>query len=155
MKKTIGRIAAGAAVFALMFLMTGCDKNRDNNYVEYVPPPPPKPYPVIEDKSGVKYAVLQEGSVITPDINNWHALSPEFFKWLSGITVTAPEPDKTYRPGAYFVKPNITTRKTNPEHKAAHLSAGPMVPKELNGWAAIDQATLTSLLEKNAKEAAK
>ncbi len=149
MKKSLGRFMAGAAVFALMFAMTGCDKHRNDDYVQYTPPPPPTPYPVTENKDqGIKYAVLQEGSIITQNINNWHALSPEFFKALSGIAVTAPEPDKTYRPGAYFVKPNITTHKANPDFKAARITAGPMVPKELHGWAAVDQESFETLIKK-------
>lgn len=147
MSKIAGRISAALAVAVAMFMMAGCDKNREE-YV-YVPPPPPPPYKIVEDK-GVKYAVLQEGSVISDNIKGWHALSPKLFAKLTGITIEAPAPDKTYHEGYNsYVLPTIESGSADPDNKMAKLpNSNTLVTKDLNGWAAVDQENLDAITKR-------
>lgn len=149
MFKTFGRIAACLALAGGLLAFSGCNKHRDEEYQEQVYVAPVPPYPLVEDKTlGISYAVLQEGSVISSNIGSWHALSPELFTTLSGVTVKAPEPDKTYHAGYGFTVPVIEAGQGKPEHKMARISASTLVPKDLNGWVAVDQASLDALSKK-------
>lgn len=131
-------------------VMTGCDHNRDNyEYNERYSPvqaTPPKPYPLVEDKEkNIKYAVLQQGSLVTSDIDKWKAVNPEFFAKLSGVTVAVPEPDKTMHSGRGYLIPKIEASEKFPDRKLTAISGGYLVPKELNGWVAVSQDTFEKL----------
>lgn len=128
--------------------LTGCNKHYDEEYTttNVVPVAPIPPYPLMDDKAkGISYAVLQEGSVATKEIDKWTALSPEFFAKLSGITVTAPAPDKTVHAGYGYIMPKIEASEQYPERKVTSVSANYLIPKELNGWVAISHDTFEKL----------
>ncbi len=144
--RTFSKVTMACLVMTVVFAMTGCNKHRDEEYVVVQAGPPPPPYVILEDKAkGVSYAVLQEGSVTTKEIDGWKALSPEFFTKLSNITVTAPAPDTMAHPGFSYHVPAIEASKLYPERKMATISTGSLVPKELNGWVAISHETLEKL----------
>ena len=133
---------------AIAFI-SGCDHNRDKyeNYERSSPvQTPPKPYPLVEDKEkGLKYAVLQQGSLVTQELDKWKAVNPEFFAKLSGVTVAAPEEDKTLHSGRGYLIPKIEASEKFPDRKLTAISANYLVPKELNGWVAVSQETFEKL----------
>ena len=134
-------------VATVVLTLAGCNKHRDEEYSTYVEPVAPiPPYPLIDDKAkGISYAVLQEGSVATKEIDKWTVLSPEFFAKLSGITVTAPAPDKMLHSGFGYIMPKIEASSQYPERKVTSVSANYLVPKELNGWVAMSPETFEKL----------
>ncbi|MEI6236519.1 MAG: hypothetical protein WCT04_25970 [Planctomycetota bacterium] len=144
--RTIFNSVLACVMMAAVLGFSGCNKNKEEVYIA---PPPPPAYPVIENKEkGFSYAIMQEGVVLTKEVDKWNALSPELFAKLSGITVKAPEPNKAILEGYGYILPKIETSSAYPERKMTAISASYLVPKELNGWVAVSQETF----EKLAKE---
>jgi hypothetical protein len=137
------------ACFGLLVL-AGCkhDQNQgDESQPHAAPQTASVPSYSIKDEKGVKYAVLAQGSVITQNLDQWHALNPEFFTRLSGIAVTVPA-EVSPQPGYSYGIPHIEANPEHPEQKIGRLAAGYLVPKELHGWVAVDQKTFAELIKK-------
>ena len=141
-----------------LLLLAGCNHDRDREYNEapqsssgqYSAPAPAMaaaPQQEVKDDHGVKFAVLAQGSLITPNLDQWHALNPEFFKKLTGITVP-PAVEVAPRAGFGYVIPHIEANPEHPDQKIGRLTAGYLVPKELHNWVAIDQKTFSELIKK-------
>ena len=142
----VSKVSMVCVLALSLFGLAGCNHHDDRNESSYSQPTPPTPYPLVEDKAkGYQYAVLQEGSVVTRDIDKWQAVNPEFFAKLSGITVAAPVPDGTPHPGVGYIMPKIDVSTQYPDRKLTTISAGYLVPKELNGWVAVSLDTFEKL----------
>ncbi len=89
--------------------------------------------------------MLQHGSFITPNIDKWKAITPELFTKISGISVKAPEEDKTSKSGVYMT-PKFDGSAAVPELKLTTLTANTLVPKELNGWVALNPDEFATLV---------
>jgi hypothetical protein len=146
--RSISTVLASLLVATLLVTSSGCNKDRDSEYYYQerrqsggtTSAQSAKPYPITE-QNGIKFAVLAKGAVVTSNINGWRAITPEFFNKMTAITVKVPEEDKTYHPGMGYVIPRIEASEKYPERKLTGISAGYLVPKELHGWVAMDQAT--------------
>ena len=151
--KTAGVIAACSG----LLLLAGCDKHRDD-YVDesrgnntYSAPVVTQAQPStseIKEDHGIKYVVLRQGSLISRNLDQWHAVNPEFFTKLSDIPVEVPPVDNTYYPNRGYVIPHVETNPEHPDQKIGRLTGGYLVPKEIHGWVAVDQKTLAELVKK-------
>jgi hypothetical protein len=151
------RILACVLVATLVAVIAGCNKHRNEYYEESSSPyqsvvvEPAKPLPIKEEK-GLKYGVLQAGAVVPSNVDKWIAVSPALFKRLTNMDVPKTEEDKLAHPGYGTLIPKITTSSVFPDRKMASVTANTILPKELNGWAVMDEATFNSLQTKMQQE---
>ncbi|HLX63388.1 MAG TPA: hypothetical protein VKX17_19110 [Planctomycetota bacterium] len=151
------RILACALVASLVALIAGCNKHHDDYYDQSSPTyqsvvvEPAKPLPIKEEK-GVKYGVLQAGAVVPSNVDHWIAVSPALFKRLTNMDAPKVDEDKMAHPGYGVLTPKITTSSVFPDRKMASVSANTILPKELNGWAVMDEGTFNSLQTKMQQE---
>lgn len=124
----------------------------------------PNTSPAITKSGDLNYAVLAANNVTTPAMDGWVALNPACFAKLTGIAVLTP----TAAPAEVYVlkegrdipkaktgwvavpnsQPAIETSTRIAILSLATLAGNQIVPKEINGWVAVDTATLAKLVEK-------
>jgi len=154
MRKYLVTTAACLAA-ATLAVLSGCNNNKDRGEYYYddrghAIAQPQKPYE-IQEQNGVKFAVLQHGSLVTPNIDKWRAMTPTLFAKLSGITVKVPVEDTSHRSGVYMTV-KYDGSEAVPDLKFANVTANTLVPKELNGWVAVTPEQLAALVDKFMKK---
>ena len=120
---------------------------------------------ITENKdASLSYAVLSAHQVVPYAMNDWKAVPPKLFKAMTKIVVEAPADNATelyvlregdhvpYDMGNWVAVPNtqpqIETSSTQKGKGVAIISADNVIPKEMNGWVAIDKETFARLVEK-------
>ena len=175
MKNTPALFAALIAV-ALVVALTGCYPEREpgqnraalkagqtvppdmNNWVAL-----PNTMPEAKTSEGLKYFVLATHNVIPANLDGFVALDAALFTKLSGLQVEAPKgagaPLYVLKEGktiskdksGYVAVPNENpkvVKSSSGTMATAELVKSQLVPKEMNGWVAIDRDTLGNLAEK-------
>lgn len=120
---------------------------------------------VVEDKTaGFSYAVLATHNVVSNELNGWVALKPGLFSKMSGVKTETPAGDS----GELYVlykdahiplemsnwialpntQPEVQSSATRKDVGLAKLSSDNVIPKEMNGWVAVNPDTLAKLSEK-------
>jgi hypothetical protein len=174
MKNTQTLFAALAAA-ALVVALAGCYPEREpgqnraalkagqtvppdmNNWVAL-----PNTVPEAKTSGELKYAVLATHNIIPANLDGQVALDPALFTKLSGIAVEAPKgtgavpyvlkegktisKDKSGYVAVPGDNPKII-KSSNGSMATAELVKSQVVPKEMNGWVAIDRDTLGKLAE--------
>ncbi|HEY3323095.1 MAG TPA: hypothetical protein VGP72_21765 [Planctomycetota bacterium] len=123
---------------------------------------PPCNAQVKQDK-GISYAVLPAHCVIPKTMDEWVAVNPEFFTKLSEIKVEVPvaveaqrwvlkpegksvPKDKQGWIAVPYSEPIIEKSDYKKDRQMAVLASNNIVPKEMNGFVAIDRDTLAKLV---------
>jgi hypothetical protein len=140
-------------------------KHVPSNLVGWVAVPGAEPK-VTEDKNvGISYAVLSTHNLIPGSISGWVALKPALFAKMSGIKVDAPAEsggselfvltggskipyDMTNWVAVPNTQPEVESSASKKDVGLAKLYTDNVIPKELNGWVAVNPDTLAKLSEK-------
>lgn len=176
-KAMLAPIAVGALVLALAGCDTERDKGGQmratlkagqkvsNDMTGWVAlPGATEPNIKKDDSKGISYAVLGANNLVPYALNNWVAINPAFFTKLTEITVEAPKEsgdlfvlspkgirvpaDKNGWVAVPYNSPKIESSATRKDRELAKLSAEDVIPKEMNGWVAVDKDTLANLVDK-------
>ena len=120
---------------------------------------------LVEDKeAGFSYAVLATHNVVSSELSGWVAVKPGLFARMSGIKTETPAGDEAelyvLNKDAHIpmemsnwialpnTQPEVESSATKKDVGLAKLAADNVIPKELNGWVAINPDTLAKLTEK-------
>jgi len=139
-------------------------KHVSSQIAGWVAVPGNEPKTIDDKTSGLSYAVLTTHDVVPSTMSGWVAINPSLFAKMSGIKVEAPKDDQSelivlHRGElisgdlANWVavpnsQPQVEVSSTKKDNGLAKLSSQNIVPKELNGWVAVNPDTLATLSEK-------
>ena len=113
--------------------------------------------------AGITYGVLAAHNVVPAGMDNWYAVNPALFAKMTDIKIEAPKvatvekwvlkpvgkkvpADKDGWAAVPNTQPTMDNREAG--YEIGTLFTNNVVPKEMNGWAAIDKETMAKLSEK-------
>lgn len=139
-------------------------KHVPSNLVGWVAVPGAEPKITDDKDAGISYAVLSTHNLIPGSISGWVALKPALFTKMSGIKTEAPADNGSelfvlqggskipYDMSNWVAVPNtqpeIESSASKKDVGLAKLYTDNVIPKELNGWVAVNPDTLAKLSEK-------
>jgi hypothetical protein len=125
----------------------------------------PNTVPELKKSAELTYAVLATHNVISAGLDGWVAMDPAYFAKLSDIKIEAPKvvavqpyvlkegksisKEQTGWVAVPNAQPEIIKSAREASLAMAELVRNQIVPKEMNGWVAIDRNTLSKLTEKH------
>ncbi len=135
-----------------------------SNLSGWIAVPGAEPKPTQDKNTGITFAVLKTHDVVPSTMNSWGAMTPQLFLAASGITVEAVKDDSSelyvlnqgsqipYEMSNWIAlrntQPEVQISATKKEKGVGTLYTENIVPKEMNGWVAMDRETFAKLLEK-------
>jgi hypothetical protein len=139
-------------------------KKVPSNLVGWVAVPGSEPKVTDDKNAAISYAVLSSHNIVPGSISGWVALKPALFAKMSGIKIDAPADNASelyvLNAGARIplemsnwvavpnTQPQVESSSSKKDVGLAKLYADNVIPKELNGWIAVNPDTLAKLSEK-------
>jgi len=169
-------LAIPVLVGASLLTLSGCNTERDKgssratlkakqqisgDMVGWVAVP--GTVPQSKKEANLSYAVLATDNLIPTSLEGAVAINPVFFSKLSGVKVEIPAPnpgdkwvlgkegrkvpaDKHGWVAVPYSEPQIERSESKKDREMATLQPDNIIPKEMNGWIAIDRETLAKLV---------